>query len=396
MTDKTLLFKLKSATLVKRQRSSQSVHLDAIRGLAAVAVALSHVRMLFFVDYEAVRSKNTAIKCLYMATGLGHSAVIVFFVLSGYFISASVLRTYREKRWTWREYIVNRLARLYTVLAPAMLLCALWDNLGIRLFGCNSVYGNSAMTHSAPICSKVDATTWFGNLFYLQGITVPVYGSNSPLWSLSYEFWYYLLFPALLFALGGAIPWRQRLGYALFAVATLFFIGKGVALNFLIWLMGFEVFILRPVRILGRGYVTIGAIVLFVLTLIACRFHVFGETIAADFLLSASFSALLISIVNGREQVLSPIYEKIAVFLSKISYTLYLVHFPILCLLSAILVRRNLWQPNLPHLGAGLLIMGMVLVYTLLVWRLTEANTDAVKRAVTAYLSRRFEAKPGV
>jgi len=53
------------------------------------------------------------------------------------------------------------------------------------------------------------------NVFFLQTITVPVYGSNSPLWSLANEFWYYLLFPLLLLA-----PQRGWLkGGLLFAVA---------------------------------------------------------------------------------------------------------------------------------------------------------------------------------
>lgn len=68
-----------------------STHLDLIRGLSALAVMS------------------------------GHEAVMVFFVLSGFFIGTSVLESFRERRWSWRAYLINRLTRLQLVLVPASL-----------------------------------------------------------------------------------------------------------------------------------------------------------------------------------------------------------------------------------------------------------------------------------
>ena len=68
-----------------------SVHLDALRGLAALAVFVGHLRSLLFVDYytdSVVR--GSAIEAVYLLTSLGHQAVMVFFVLSGYLISGSI------------------------------------------------------------------------------------------------------------------------------------------------------------------------------------------------------------------------------------------------------------------------------------------------------------------
>ena len=71
-----------------------SVHLDLIRGVSAVAVLLYHLRGLFFVDYpflgHRIRAHQSA---LYAVTGYGHQAVMVFFVLSGYFIGTSVMES---------------------------------------------------------------------------------------------------------------------------------------------------------------------------------------------------------------------------------------------------------------------------------------------------------------
>ena len=45
-----------------------------------------------------------------------------FFVLSGFFISASVIKDCRAKRWSWSGYAASRCTRLYVVLLPGLLL----------------------------------------------------------------------------------------------------------------------------------------------------------------------------------------------------------------------------------------------------------------------------------
>ena len=54
--------------------------------------------------------------------------------------------------------------------------------------------------------------TLLGNLAFLQDFFARPYGSNGPLWSLSYEFWFYLVFPLLVGAGsvgGGALAPRR-------------------------------------------------------------------------------------------------------------------------------------------------------------------------------------------
>ena len=57
---------------------SPSVHLDALRGFAAFSVLLNHLRDALFVDYEAIARHNPLTSAAYLASGLGHQAVIVF------------------------------------------------------------------------------------------------------------------------------------------------------------------------------------------------------------------------------------------------------------------------------------------------------------------------------
>jgi len=104
-----------------------SAHLDALRGIAAVGVCLSHLRDFFFQDYPQVPHHSVLLALTYVATGLGHQWVIVFFVLSGYLVGGSVLRSMSLDRWSWRDYLLRRGTRLYAVLVPALALGGLLD-----------------------------------------------------------------------------------------------------------------------------------------------------------------------------------------------------------------------------------------------------------------------------
>jgi peptidoglycan/LPS O-acetylase OafA/YrhL len=102
------------------------VHLDMARGLAAWAVVFGHLRNIFFQDYQAIASKssNLIIKTAYFLSGFGHEAVIVFFVLSGFFITRSIMMAEQRGRWSWKWYLSQRLTRLWIVLIPALIMTA--------------------------------------------------------------------------------------------------------------------------------------------------------------------------------------------------------------------------------------------------------------------------------
>src|SRR5262249_6167162 len=138
----------------------------------------------------------------YFGTGLGHQCVMVFFVLSGFFISSSVLRDLRDSNWSWSGYLKNRCSRLYIVLVPALLLTLFWDQLGMDWFNTPPIYyGRGNQNVIQNVMERTSLGILAGNFFFLQTIFVPCLGSNGPLWSLSNEFWYYMLFPCLVLLL---------------------------------------------------------------------------------------------------------------------------------------------------------------------------------------------------
>src|SRR5438309_938443 len=95
-----------------------SIYLDLVRFIAACLVYMYH------------SNQRLVIKEILPASFFGHSAVIVFFVLSG-FVIAFVTDT-KEK--TWVSYSASRISRIYSVAVPAILLTILLDALGRHLY----------------------------------------------------------------------------------------------------------------------------------------------------------------------------------------------------------------------------------------------------------------------
>ena len=128
--------------------------LDLIRALAAGAVCISHLRNLMFVDYRRMSGTGLAGKAFYFLSNYGHTAVIVFFLLSGYFVGGSVLRQVEAGTWSWQRYLTERLSRLWIVLIPALLLTLFWDRMGSRWQAVRFIWGPKARSISRSMSPR--------------------------------------------------------------------------------------------------------------------------------------------------------------------------------------------------------------------------------------------------
>ena len=217
-----------------------SVLLDLLRGLASLLAAGSHWRNILFVDYRDLPSQQHFL-CLplYLLTTQGHRTARIFFVLSGYLISSSIFRMISQSQWSWSRYAVHRLVRLWVVLLPCLMLTVFWDHLGMRLHSAPLLYAGGVLNHEIPnIAERNGWQVLAGNALFLQGTVVQDYASNTPLWSLAYEFWYYLLFPLAWVALRvPAALWRRGALLLLLTLAA-WFVGTAILSEFPIWLFG--------------------------------------------------------------------------------------------------------------------------------------------------------------
>jgi peptidoglycan/LPS O-acetylase OafA/YrhL len=220
----------------KLERGSRaSDHLDLLRGMAAIAVPTRSSAQLFLWILSA---KRFAKSCGRWPDFPGELVSRGRDYLSGYLIGTSVVKGAAGQRWGWSSYTIKRASRLYVVLLPALLLTAVVDHLGIRLFGgVGNIYSvrkpGFKWAFTSPDAGRLGAEVFLGNALYLQGFLVPSYGSNMALWSLSFEWWFYFLFPVLVLA----GKWTRVIGAVLAGIAAylagFMFIGY-----FGIWLMG--------------------------------------------------------------------------------------------------------------------------------------------------------------
>jgi peptidoglycan/LPS O-acetylase OafA/YrhL len=183
-----------------------SVYFDLARVTAASSVLLNHYAPVLFGASPQLFP--------------GHDAVIVFFVLSG-FVIAYVSDT-REK--TLREYALSRLSRLWSVTIPAVFFAIVLYGLVGPGYGTVPV---SAPSNGLTLIWHSILATGFITEVWIPEVFAPF---NAPMWSLSYEAFYYAIFAGLMFVEG-----RTRLVVvgALCALA-----GPNILLLMPCWLLG--------------------------------------------------------------------------------------------------------------------------------------------------------------
>lgn len=370
-----------------------SVSLDVLRAFAAFLVLISHWRSLLFIDYPEIASHKLRMLLAvpYVFSGAGHQAVIIFFVLSGFLIGSSVWRKVGQRRWDWRDYLLHRLTRLWLVLIPALLLCALWDTIGLHSHAADGLYHGMVHNHMTfNVVPRLGASTFFGNVFFLQGSTTPTFGSDGPLWSLANEFWYYILFPCAVIALRPGAGWLRRTVHALIFLAITLFISHDILLLFPAWLAGAALafFPLPQIPARLRPWIIAGYVPIF---FFLAKFHSLNQTVS-DYLLTLATIPLMMALLSYRGEAKPSAGVTIGRRSAGCSYTLYLVHVPFVMLLTALVVHNHRWQPTLAHFGEALGLLFAAIIYAYLLASVTEFHTEKVRDFVKARLSFLFPA----
>ncbi len=370
-----------------------SAHLDLLRTVAAWQVCIHHIKNLFFVDYQQVQSKNFFNQAFYYFSRFGHQSVIIFFVLSGLFIASSVIKQNDQDTWSWSKYFITRLSRLYIVLVPALIIGGFFDWLGIYLLGTQNIYDGKTLEQTIityPVIDRLNINNFLGNLAFLQSFKVPTFGSNSPLWSLSYEFWYYILFPLIFFALTKKGLILNRIIYSASFVLILNFIGLHISLSFLIWLLGVAIIYINQSTKLRHTYRGIASILTLFVLLFSISFTLFIPNEYSFFsdLLVGIASSIFIYILVQYDSVINKdnIYPKAVHFLANFSYTLYLVHMPFLVFINALILKGNRWQPDSLHILFGLILFIITVSYSFIISCFTEAKTNIVRNWLVKHL----------
>ncbi|MGX9218888.1 acyltransferase family protein [Massilia varians] len=324
------------------ENAMQSLLISALRGLAALQVAAAHLRAELYPGLRTLEDPSLAYIGLAFITGFAHQAVVVFFLISGWLVGGSLMNR-MGKPQALAHYAIDRFTRLWTVLLPTLLL-----SLGVGL-----VIGAAA---PGPIDfnpgNEFSAAALAGNLLGLQTVTVPEFGGNYPLWSLAHETWYYIQFPLLLLVIaGGGVLRRAAAAAAL--ILLLATLRDMISLYFTVWLLGAA---FSRIRIdCGKAFQAL----LLVLTLALFVYYrlrgsnddLVPASFVQDIICSIPFLLLLASFQQPVDTA-APAYvrtNRVAVFFSEFSFSLYVVHVPVIYLMRHLgqqFLGRGQLDPN--------------------------------------------------
>lgn len=187
-----------------------SAYLDVVRFLAAFIVFVGHASGM-----------NWTGGLFWQLGAYGDTCVVIFFVLSGFVIAYVV----DNKENDWQVYGVNRIARLWSVVIPALVLTFVIDYFGVRM--APELYVGQPWFNGDHLGARYLASLFLvheaWHISYAPGI-------NQPFWSLGYEAFYYLIFGLLAF-------YKGRAKIAL--VAIVFLAGGPLVFAFFpIWMAG--------------------------------------------------------------------------------------------------------------------------------------------------------------
>ncbi|WP_166375880.1 acyltransferase family protein [Aeromicrobium phragmitis] len=309
--------------------------LDGLRGLAALVVVVHHAVLTipalatpYFAPYEATTEGSPAWWLSYTPLHLvwaGGEAVVVFFVLSGLVLGLKA----RSPRFDWAGYFPERLARLYLPVAGAVAF-------GVAVA---AAFPRTADGSLGPwIAHRPPAPTVTG---VLHDLTL-VFGPSrliSPLWSLQWEVIFSVLLP--LYMVAAVALRRSPLLLAALCIAASG-VGYYAGDAWLIYLPMFGVGIALSELVTttpstsGRARWGWTAAALFGLLLISSRWSLApilapsaGTTALTGVLVVLGSGILVAAAVHARPLVrmleLRPV-----LWLGGISFSLYLIHEPII------------------------------------------------------------------
>lgn len=305
---------------------------DGLRGLAAASVVFYHLEQMLYVPVRVL--------------GGGHLLVDLFFILSGFVIARQYQASIVEGRIGFGSYAVRRLARLYPAYLVAFVAVILMEAVGLRHLG-----EAPRFRRDAPILST------FLQLTLLHNAGLRTAAWNFPAWSVSVEWIVNLLFFVLVKRFRGGPP-AILLGVVYLCTASLMqlssktldldlwegnygFLNAGLARGLVGFSLGVVIFgqhrllpKLRP-GVLHSLEIAIVAGALVGLTRRIQPFYVGVDHVSVLF-----FFPALVTLCLYRSGWLARLLAmRVPVFLGTISYSVYVLHVPLLNLVTPIYTK---------------------------------------------------------
>jgi peptidoglycan/LPS O-acetylase OafA/YrhL len=305
------MFKVKPRIII----GSSSIFLDALRICAAFTVLYIHAFDRWFPKLAHPQSEPGE---------PSHTAVIVFFVLSGYVIAHTTI----SKNRGGIQYAQARLSRLCSVVIPVLIITAF---IQFVLAYIDPVL--LASYSRGPSFIRYVLSGLFINELWFFSAAPPLNGS---LWSLSFEFWYYTIFGFWIFKKGG---WKSYL----LPLAACLIAGPKILLMMPVWLAGYVAYSLPRPQIkqpVSWLFVIAGILVAWVAVnnvpsipyKIGYKPLFYANQFVTDWIVGLLVAFTLWTLPTGNEQSTEPKWTGMFRKVADLTFPLYVLHFPLLIL----------------------------------------------------------------
>lgn len=325
-----------------------SAYLDLMRVICAVLVVLSHLGHGHLVGGY-----------LWPFTAVGSEAVMAFFVLSGFVIA--LVTDKREQ--TVAVYAAARLARLYSVIIPAMLLTLVLDAAGHRIDA-----ESYTVSHTSPSISPVAEYVLSATMLNQSWNIKQHFGSNGAYWSIPFEFWYYFIFGAVMLLKG----WPR----VIFTAVGVVLAGSKILALLPVWLLGVAAYHLLQRREPGRVglMASLGSLILLALMLWtdvtslgkATFLGITPNSLPWQYLVGLCFAIHIYGATDIARWLTKPfvLFAKPLALFSGSTLALYLFHLPIIGVVNAVAAAMG----RSVYTTVAMIVLPFVVALTLGYW----------------------------
>ncbi len=343
--------------------------MDLLRGLAAVYVMVSHARWLLWEGYSTgylLHPQNYSFLhkifafSLIVTSRYAHQAVIFFFVLSGFVIHLRQAKT-KAIAGTYSlnlsHYLKRRFVRIYPPFIFSIVLTFFADLLGEKLYLPLYTHKTEYTINYLTVNTDFNLSLLIKNIFFLQRQLSDFWGSNQVIWSLQMEWWFYLIYPLVLMLFSKSTV-KASVFVAVLCISTSFtnYPLSNILSYFLIWWMGVLLCEVYLKNFYSKPWA--GILLLIFIVPVMISGNAFIQDLAMGLVVAGIISIIYHFILQGYSLKLIGTFS----ILSKFSYTLYIVHFPIFMVIAA--WYMSVHQGRLP-MSFLLLGLSIALVLTL-------------------------------
>ncbi len=301
----------------------------------------------------------------------------MFFVLSGYLVGGNISIDAFNRQQNWKKYFIDRIVRMWMVLIPALLIGFLLD-----VYRCS-------IQHDCYQFTPIDIKTITGNIFFLHTIVVPIFTSNSVLWSLANEFWYYLIFPLLLIPCTTKLHWGFKSLIITILLSVFYWIMPSIIQFLPLWLIGVGV---RTINIPPKFKHLFLVPLLYGALALTVYHSNTVHSLISNYLVGLVFSIIILYHKNNDAINFTKI-QRPAAFIADFSFSIYAFHVPIMFLMRTLLFNYTDYNSRLTNAGFTewiiyLLLLIGILSFTYLCYLLSEKHTYKLRELI--YKSKYF------